>query len=154
MPDGILLSIHIAPAARVPMRSVGEARALAGLGLEGDRYCTGVGTYSKARKPQREVTLIEIEALQALERDYGLVLTPEESRRNLVTRGVALNHLVAREFKVGEVRLRGIKLCEPCSYLEELVQKQVRPGLVHRGGLRAQILDEGSVRVGDSIQPL
>ena len=61
------------------MRSVGEARALAGLGLEGDRYCTGIGTYSTARKPQREVTLIEIEALQALERDYGLVLTPEES---------------------------------------------------------------------------
>jgi MOSC domain-containing protein YiiM len=153
MSDGILISIHIAPAARVPMQSVAGVRALPGVGLEGDRYSNGIGTFSKSRSPDREVTLIEIEALEALALDYGLELKPEESRRNLVTRGVALNHLVGREFKVGEVTLRGIRLCEPCDHLEGLVQKKIRPGLVHRGGLRSQILTGGTIRAGDRIEP-
>ena len=151
--QGSVVSIHIAPAAEETMISVPEIQALPGRGLDGDRYLKHVGTFSKPQ-PDRELTLIEIEAIEALNQELGIEFAQGDSRRNIVTRGVPLNHLVGREFTIGEVRVRGIKLCEPCSYLEELVQKQVRPGLVHRGGLRAQILDEGSVRVGDSIQPL
>jgi MOSC domain-containing protein YiiM len=154
MSPGVLLSIYIAPAARAPVLSVADTRAVPGFGLEGDRYCKGTGTYSRSRTPDREVTLIEAEALEALERDYGLTLKPGEARRNLVTRGVALNHLVGHEFRIGEVKLRGIRLCEPCSHLEELVGNRVKPGLVHRGGLRAQIIQGGPIRAGDNIEPL
>ena len=154
MSHGVVLSIHLARAARLPMSSVTEARAVPGRGLEGDRYSNGAGTFSSSRKPGREITLIEPEAIEALARDYGLALKPEESRRNLVTRGVALNHLVGRDFKIGEVTLRGIRLCEPCSHLEQLVQKPVTTGLVHRGGLRAQIISGGIVRAGDSVEAL
>ena len=80
-------------------------------------------------------------------------LSAAESRRNLATRGVPLNHLVGQEFTVGAVRLRGIRLCEPCSHLAKVACREVLPGLVHRGGLRAQILTDGVIRVGDRIQP-
>ncbi len=148
---GIVVAIHRASMATEPMSSVKEARAVPGRGLEGDRYFNGVGTFSKP-KPDREVTLIEIEALEALKRDYGIALEPADSRRNIITRGVLLNHLVGREFKVGAVALRGLRLCEPCSHLEELANRRVRPGLIHRGGLRAQILTGGVIRVGDPVR--
>ena len=86
-----------------------------------------------------------------MKRDYGIELDPGEARRNVLTRGIGLSHLVGLTFQVGEVHLHGIRLCEPCGHLEELTGKEVRPGLVHRGGLRAQILTEGEIRVGDSI---
>jgi MOSC domain-containing protein YiiM len=98
------------------------------------------------------VTLIEIEAIEALERDYGVKLSPGDARRNIVTRGVALNHLVGKEFRVGEAVLRGIRLCEPCQHLVRLTgQEKVLPGLVHRGGLRAQVVKGGVIRVGDAV---
>jgi MOSC domain-containing protein YiiM len=99
------------------MKSVAEVRAVAGQGLEGDCYFLRTGTYSPKHEPAREVTLIEIEAIDALERDYGVKLGPGDARRNIVTRGVALNHLVGKEFRVGEAVLRGIRLCEPCQRL-------------------------------------
>jgi MOSC domain-containing protein YiiM len=126
-------------------------RAIAGRGLEGDRYFNQVGTYSNRPGTGREVTLIEIEAIEALKRDYDIGLRPGESRRNIVTRGVPLNHLLGREFKVGEVRLRGARLCEPCSHLQKLTQQGVMRGLIHRGGLRAEILTGGVIRVDDVI---
>ncbi|HEV8341863.1 MAG TPA: MOSC domain-containing protein [Candidatus Binatia bacterium] len=126
-------------------------RAIAGKGLEGDRYFNQVGTYSNRPGTGREVTLIEIEAIEALKRDYDIGLRPGESRRNIVTRGVPLNHLLGREFKVGEVRLRGARLCEPCSHLQKLTQQGVMRGLIHRGGLRAEILTGGVIRVDDVI---
>jgi MOSC domain-containing protein YiiM len=97
------------------------------------------------------VTLIEIEAIEALQRDYRIEMDPGDSRRNIVTRGVPLNHLVGREFKIGAVTLRGTRLCEPCSHLEKLSVKGVQRGLIHRGGLRAEILTSGMIRVGDQI---
>ncbi len=134
------------------MKSVSAVRAVAGRGLEGDRYFLGVGTKSSKPGPDREVTLIEIEAIEALERDYGVKLNPGDARRNIVTRGVALNHLVGREFRVGEAVLKGIRLCEPCQHLANLTgQEKVLAGLVHRGGLRAQIMKDGIIRVGDQI---
>lgn len=144
------------------MESLGEVRAVPGRGLEGDRYFRGRGFYSeRASYGGREVTLIEVESVEALHRGVvnadgqtlGIKLSAAETRRNIATSGVPLNHLVDQEFWVGEVLLRGTRLCEPCRHLEELTQKGVLGGLIHRGGLRAKILTEGTVRVGDIIRP-
>ena len=151
--SGEVVSIHLIPAAGGKATSVAQAKALPGKGLEGDRYGTGVGTYSNKPGPSRELTLIEAEALEGLKREDGLDLAPGDSRRNVVTRGVALNHLVDREFFVGEVRAKGIRLCEPCARLAELTDPKAHPGLIHRGGLRAQILTAGVIRVGDPLRP-
>lgn len=134
------------------MVPLAEVRAVPGRGLEGDRYFSKTGTYSRHEGADRQITLIEVEALEALERDYRIALEPGESRRNVATRGVAVNHLVGRRFRIGEVRLRGLRLCEPCSHMERLSGKPVRSGLVHRGGLRAEILTEGVIRVGDPVE--
>lgn len=151
---GEVVAIHVAAAAKGPMVSVTEVRAVPGKGLEGDRYFSKVGTYSNNPGSGRDVTLIEIEAIEALKRDYGIELNPGDSRRNIVTRAVPLNHLVGQEFKIGEVTLRGIRLCEPCSHLEKLSHKGVQRGLIHRGGLRTEIVTGGIIRVGDKIQEL
>ncbi len=152
MYKGTVLSIHVTSAAAKSMVSVKEARAVPGKGLDGDRYFHHTGTYSKKPGPDREVTLIASEALEALRRDYGISLGPGDSRRNIVTRGIPLDFLVGREFTVGAVRLRGIRLCEPCGHLEGLTQEGVRAGLIHRGGLRAQILTDGVIQTGDPIE--
>jgi MOSC domain-containing protein YiiM len=149
---GTLISIHIAPEATVPLQSVTEVRAVAGKGLEGDRYFTGHGTWSTHPGLGREVTLIEYEAIEALERESSIVLAPAEARRNLVTRGAPLNHLVGREFRIGDVHLRGIRLCEPCKHLEGLTKPGAKDALLHRGGLRTEIVREGILRVGDPIE--
>jgi MOSC domain-containing protein YiiM len=150
--QGIVVSINVARAGSTVMSTVNEARAVPGKGLEGDRYFHQVGTFSNKPGPDRELTLIEVEALEGLKRDYGIDLEPRDTRRNIVTKGVPLNHLVGREFKVGGVTLNGIRLCEPCSHLEALTGTGVKRGLVHRGGLRAQIVSEGTIRVGDAIE--
>ena len=146
--EGTVVSINITPQAEAPMHSVDEVRAIPGRGLEGDRYFDNKG---RAQEVKRELTLIEAEAVEAFRReldvDYGL----SDSRRNIVTRGVPLNHLVGKEFWVGEVKARGVMLCEPCAHLQKLTVKQVLPGLVHRAGLRAQILTEGTIRVGATV---
>jgi MOSC domain-containing protein YiiM len=149
--EGKVISINIAGAAEAPMRSVSEARAVPGKGLEGDRYFDHKGTFSKPQ-PDRELTLIEAEAVQAMKRELGVEYGLGDSRRNVVTRGVPLNHLVGKDFCIGEVKARGLRLCEPCSHLQKLSHEKVLPGLVHRGGLRAQILTEGTIRVGESIK--
>lgn len=146
-----VVSLYIAPGARQCTVSVNEVRAVPGKGLEGDRYFTLTGTFCDNPGPSYEVTLIEIEAVDALKRDYKVELTAGDTRRNIVTCGVALNHLVGREFKVGAVSLRGIRLCEPCAHLEKLTRQGVISGLTHRGGLRAQVLTEGAIRVGDPV---
>jgi hypothetical protein len=160
--EGRVVSLHVAPEGSAPMQTVGEVRAVPGRGLEGDRYFLGNGFYSQ--RPSvggREVTLIEVESVEALYsgiedaegNTLGIRLTPEQTRRNIATAGVPLNHLVNREFRVGDVLMRGTRLCEPCTHLEELTQRRVMSGLLHRGGLRAQILTEGVIRVGDPVAP-
>lgn len=148
---GTVVSIHVATEPKGAMEQRAQVKAVAGAGLEGDRYFLGIGTFSKSPGAGREVTLIEVEAIEALDREKSISLHPGEARRNLVTRGVPLNHLVGREFKVGEARLRGVRLCEPCSHLEGLTSEGVLTGLVHRGGLRADIISGGTIRVGDAI---
>ena len=150
MNTGTVEFIYIAPTATAPTVAVTEVVAIPGVGLEGDRYGLGKGTFSKP-EPDFELTLIEAEAIEALKGDYNVELAPGEARRNLVTRGIALNHLVGRDFQIGEVRAHGIRLCEPCDHLQRLTGRQLIKGLRHRGGLRAQILTPGSIRVGDPL---
>lgn len=147
--QGQLLSINIRPQPGEPVLVLDEVHAVPGKGLEGDYYFAGIAP--KGIEPARELTLIEEETLQALEIENNISLSPADSRRNLLTKNVPLNHLVGKEFRVGEVTLKGIRLCEPCLHLASLTQDPVLPALVHRGGLRAQILSEGIIRIGDPI---
>jgi MOSC domain-containing protein YiiM len=149
--QGTVIAIHVAPTGAAPMRSVTNAQGVVGKGLEGDRYYSKLGTYSNQAGSGRDVTLIEIEAIEGLKRDYEIQLDPGQSRRNIVTRGIALNHLVEKEFRIGDVVLRGTRLCEPCAHMEKLTVKGTMRGLIHRGGLRAEILKGGMVHVGDLI---
>jgi MOSC domain-containing protein YiiM len=148
--SGTVESIHIASAAERPPQSVVQAMAVPGVGLDGDRYALKLGTFYKPA-PDHELTLIEAEAIEALRRDYQVELAAGDARRNIVTRNVPLNHLVGMEFAIGDVRIRGIRLCEPCDHLQKVTGKSLIKGLLHRGGLRAQILTEGTIHVGDVI---
>ena len=160
--EGTVVSIQVAQEASAPMQSIIEVRAFPGRGLAGDRYFAGTGFYSK--KPSyggREVTLIEIEAVEALfggvlnaegER-FGIKLAAADTRRNIATSSVPLNHLVDREFWVGAVLMRGTRLCEPCKHLDDLTLHGVMSGQIHRGGLRALLLSEGVIRVSDAVRP-
>ena len=154
MKPGSVLSIQIAPNGTDKLRNIEQVNAIEGMGLEGDRYYNRTGTYSDKHDESREATFIESESLDALAKDYNIELEGTESRRNISTRGVALNHLVGKEFKVGEAIFRGVRLCEPCTHLEEVSGKPARKGLIHRGGLRAQIVKSGLIRIGDEIESL
>ncbi len=149
MSEASVVAILTAPKKAAPLESRADVIAVAGKGLEGDRYFNADGW----DEVKREITFVEIEAIEAANRDYDLGLTPEDMRRQIVTRGVALNHLVGREFTVGGVRCRGVKLNEPCNHLRKLADKPLIKPMIHRGGLRAQILESGTIRVGDPIRP-
>ncbi len=148
---GQLIGIFIAQRKGTDLQAIGKVEAVAGRGLTGDRYFLKEGTYSAKDGPDREVTLIESEALDGLAREYQLTLQPAQARRNLLTAGVPLNHLVGKSFTIGPVTLRGIRLCEPCGHLEKLTCKGVEKGLLHRGGLRAQIMAGGVLEVGAPV---
>jgi MOSC domain-containing protein YiiM len=152
---GSLLEIFTAPAATAPMVSLPESHAVPGRGLDGDRYASLAGTFSKGHEADAELTLISIEAIEAVAREHSLTVSTAEPRRNLVTRGVPLNDLVGREFMIGDVRILGHGLCEPCAHLDALMgHRDVITAFLHRGGLRAQIISDGVLRVGDTIRPL
>jgi MOSC domain-containing protein YiiM len=154
---GALTHIHIAPAASETMKELGEAECIAGRGIVGDRYFKGNGTYS-AKPDSREVSLIEQEVLEALARNDPplqsgpILLAPQEHRRNLTVRGVPLNHLVGRRFRVGDVILRGGRLNFPCKYLADLLGKPVMLPLYNRSGLNCSIERGGVIRPGDAIE--
>jgi hypothetical protein len=139
--EGIFIAAH---ATELPS-SVRRARAVAGIGLEGDRYFAGAGTWSSYPVPGgKDLTLIEAEVLAAV------YLTGALARRNVVTRGTRLNDLVGRCFRIGDVECYGDRLCDPCLHLEQLTGVTVS-ALTHRGGLRADILNDGDIRVGDPV---
>jgi MOSC domain-containing protein YiiM len=152
-PDGAghVEEINIAPRRKELPGPVDRVQAVEAQGLVGDRK------FSTEPRPDEErdsdLTLIAAEALEGLFAETGIELSPAESRRNLVTRGVDLNALVGRRFRVGEVECEGIELCEPCSHLEGLTKPGVLRGLVHRGGLRAAIHRGGEIAVGDPVVP-
>jgi MOSC domain-containing protein YiiM len=152
---GAVERIFVAPDSGEPMEDVGAVEAVAGRGLRGDRYFEEKGLYDRRDDlpDGTDVTLIEREALEAVRRDDELALRPEQTRRNVLTRDVPLNHLVDREFRVGEARLVGCQLCEPCSYMEKLADTEgAMNALIHRGGLNANVVDSGDIAVGDTIE--
>jgi MOSC domain-containing protein YiiM len=147
---GEVVAIHIAEKEGGEIRRVDEARAEEGRGLEGDRYWARAA--QGGIEPKRHVTFIESEALEALARDYGIELSGADSRRNVLTRNVPLNHLVGRTFRVGSCVFRGHELSEPCGFLEKMTRKGVVRGMIHRAGLRAEIVTGGVLRPGDPIE--
>jgi MOSC domain-containing protein YiiM len=148
MDAGRVEAIFVAPEKGVPPAPVERVRALAGRGLEGDRYFAPDGHAD----PGRALTLIQLEALEAMAEEHGIRLAPGASRRQLQTRGIDLNALIGKRFRVGEVECLGVELCEPCRHLESLTQPGVIKGLVHRGGLNAALLSDGEIAVGDAIR--
>jgi MOSC domain-containing protein YiiM len=141
--------IHLFPERGGEPEARDEVRAVAGCGLEGDRY------FEEGLDPARQLTLVDAAVLEEVaEADPTLALQPGESRRQLTTSGIDLNALVGREFTVGKVRCRGIELCEPCSHLEQFTGRAgIMRALVHRGGLNAEILEGGTIAVGDPVAP-
>jgi hypothetical protein len=151
--QGALLDIHTTPKARAPMVAQQTAELVAGLGITGDRYALRTGTYSQI-PDVREVTLIETETLEALLRDHQIDLPPDQTRRNLRTEGVPLNHLVGKRFRVGAVLLEGGRLNFPCKYLDLVTGLSVCDLLTHRSGLNCRIIESGEIRAGDPITPI
>jgi MOSC domain-containing protein YiiM len=160
---GRVEAIAVAEQATAPMRQVERARALAGRGLDGDRYAAKAGTFTPSW-PVRllahgtargyDLTLIAAEVLDELVLPSGGNIEYVEARRNIVTRGVDLNALVGRRFRIGDVECLGQRLCEPCSHLERLTTKGMLRGLIHRGGLRADVLTDGQISTGAVIETI
>lgn len=151
--SGAVEALAIAPAAEADMRLLDAAQALAGRGLDGDRYATSAGTFSSRnnRRPGYDLTLITAEALDELA-SSGDPIDFAATRRNILTRGVDLNVLVGRTFRIGDVLCHGRRLCEPCAHLEQLNGPGLLRPLIHKGGLRADILTDGQVRIGATIR--
>ena len=151
--DAAVLHVFITPEAGGDMQEVNTVSAIEGRGLMGDRYYTLAGTFSKPRiEPDQEITLIEAEAFEELESNHGISLNYSQCRRNVITRGVDLNSLVGRTFQVGEVTVRGMRLCEPCTYLSGMTGHKMLVRLWRgRAGLRGQIVKSGKISAGDSI---
>jgi hypothetical protein len=145
--EGTVEGIWIAPSAGAPAIACESVRALAGRGLEGDRHVAGTGTFPSGL-PGSALTLIEAEVCES----FDPPLQPDEHRRNLVTRGLELNGLVGREFRLGEVLCRGMRLCEPCRVVQSYAGRPVLRALVHRGGLRADVLEDGTIHAGDGVR--
>ena len=151
---GSLAAIFTAPDKGAPVQAQPAARAEPGRGLEGDRYWAGRGAFSRWPGPRREVTLIAAEALAEAEAAFGVALSAGQHRRNLVVAGVLLEELVRAPFRIGSVRLEGVQVCAPCRYLVRVTgQERIFDALVGRGGLRARILEGGTLRVGDPVVP-
>jgi MOSC domain-containing protein YiiM len=150
---GTVEHLHIAPRSFLPMRRMERLELVCGRGITGDRYATGDGFYSDRPEEGRQVTLFEIETLDALLRDHKVTLKPEEHRRNMTVKGVPLNHLVGKKFRVGSVLLEGTRLSTPCRHIEQITGQEIFNILLHRSGLHARILKSGEVAVGDCIKP-
>jgi MOSC domain-containing protein YiiM len=148
---GKVVAIYIAPAQGEPTVFVQQAHLVPGMGIEGDRYYNLAAKSRENRKPSHELTLVEMESIEAICQQDGIPLTSDQTRRNIVTRGVSLNNLMDREFSIGVIKVRGIKLCEPCSYLAGRTDPRIIISMAHRGGLRAQIISEGIIHLDDTI---
>ena len=151
---GTLLAIYTTPSTGEPMREHSQCGANAACGLEGDRYAKDVAKHKRGYTKVRDVTLIEEETVTALKRDHAIDVAPILLRRNLLTRGVPLAHLIGRRFRVGEVVFEGTEQAEPCSYLAKMLGLPLVKPLLHRGGIRAAIVVGGVLHAGATITPL
>ena len=147
---GTVISLYIAPEPAGPMRAVPSVRACADRGLEGDRFFRE--SWTAAKRPDKAVSLIEEEVLEMAAVEHQLKITGDKTRRNIVTRGIPLIDLLDRDFMIGNVIMRGIRLFEPCAHLEKLSQiSGIFRALEHRSGLKAAILSDGIIHTADSI---
>jgi MOSC domain-containing protein YiiM len=153
MAHGKVVGIYITPERGQPTLSVEQIYVLPGKGIKGDRYFRQTEKGEVHSKSGQEITLIEMEAIESLV-SAGIQVTPGETRRNIITAGVPLNDLVDCSFMVGDIQLKGVRLCEPCNYLANLTDSRILAALAHRGGLRAEIITEGSIHLNDTITPL
>lgn len=144
---GTVEGIWVAPSAGEPAQGRPDVHVVPGRGLEGDRHVSGRGTFASGPSGSA-LTLIESEVCES----FAPPLSPDQHRRNLVTRGIDLNRLVGHEFMIGAVRCRGMRLCEPCTVMQRYAGRPVLGALVHRGGLRADILQDGIIALGDPVQ--
>jgi MOSC domain-containing protein YiiM len=147
---GVVQQIAISPIGSELPQQVASVEVLAGQGPRGDRYFVA----EPEERDGDDLTLIEAEALEAFTNETGIALSHEESRRNVLTRGIRLSDLVGKRFRIGGVECVGVELCEPCKHLEGLTRPGVLRGLVHRGGLRANVTRSGTIAVGDDLAKL
>ena len=151
MNPGIVEGIYISPIKGAPNNYVEQIHVVPGAGIEGDHYYYEHGTNKTPPEPGFQLTLIELEAIEAICAEDGITFTPDQTRRNLVTRGVALNNLVGVVFSIGNIQVRGIRLCEPCNKLAKSIDPRIEQSMAHRGGLRAEILTDGIIHLNDPI---
>lgn len=151
--EGVVEMISLAEEAESPMKVIPAAEAIVSRGLRGDRYERGAGTFSDPNGRGNDLTLVEAEALEELAAS-GVEIEPAEARRNIVVRGISLDKLIGRRFRIGDVECFGQRRCEPCAHLEKLTAPGVLRGLVHRGGLRADVLSSGEIKIGDAVEAL
>lgn len=143
-----VVHVFVAPKRGAAMREVACVEAVENLGLAGDRYTVIANRHT----PDYQVTLIEIENIEGFTRSTGLPLAPADPRRNIVTRGVRLNDLCGKRFRVGAAILEGMELCEPCSLFAKRTHREVVKALAGKGGLRARVVAGGPIRVSDAIE--
>ena len=154
MSAGSLAEIWRTPAAAAPMQRVPAARLVAGIGLEGDRYALGGGTWAAYPDLEKQLTLIDRDDVATVADQTGAALAPGATRRNLVTTGIALPSLVGRWFAVGDSLLFGMKRCPPCTHLERLTGVRLIKAMVDRGGINAAVFAGGEIREGDEVRPV
>lgn len=150
---GKVAALYRFPNSGVPGEALEIARLIAGVGMEGDRYALGKGHFSENGRWGQALTLIEAEAIEMLAIDHGIGLPAADARRNIVTRGIDLNALMGKRFRIGGLLCQGSRLAEPCAWLQRTTPPGTLYGLVHRGGLRADILEDGTIQTGDVIAP-
>ena len=153
--SGKIAKLLISKDTQSDMLNVNQIVLEIGKGIFGDRYYNQEGTFSNKGEiePDRDVTLIEIEKIDALNKENDLNITAEDFRRNIVVSNCDLNSLVGKEFQIGEVVLKGLRLCEPCKYLSnKLDNEQVLSQMVHKAGLRAQIIKGGSIDLNSQVE--
>lgn len=150
---GQVLSLHLTPRAFLPMKSRQTVLLVEGRGVEGDRYFNKTGYYSDLIDLGRELTLIEDEALDQIERDYHIRLERAEHRRNITTKNVPLSHLVGKRVRIGCAIIEGTRISTPCRHIEQITGKPVFTAMLHRCGLNARVVRTGVVSVNDVIEP-
>jgi MOSC domain-containing protein YiiM len=146
---GTIESIHLIAGMNAPIVRVESVQVHAGRGLEGDRHTPPPGETHE--DGEFALTLIEAETIEAVRDEHGIDLSDGRSRRQVTTRGIGLNELVGKEFSLGQIRCRGVELCEPCKHLERITAQGVIKALVHRGGIMADVLEGGVIAVGDDV---
>lgn len=148
---GVIEAIYRFADSGAPGELVSSARLIAGVGMEGDRYALGKGHFQSDRRWGQALTLIEAEAIERLATEHGVEMPAVKARRNIVTRNIDLNALMGKRFRIGGLLCQGSRLAEPCSWLQKTTPAGMLRGLVHRGGLRADILEDGTIQQGDAL---